>query len=181
MAANSFDTLKKVIEDNSEADEFYRAVHEWTVTTVDEDPLQQGECICGKQDLRYMYTIENLNTGLSLEYIGSMCVKHFQSRELNLQVNVLRGLFELRKKILARHEISLKEDFSRDILRWLYEEGAFPATQYNFNNGAGDYQFLVDMFNKRNQNDITQKQQTKIRGLLHYTLKPFIKNHPALG
>lgn len=42
MAVNSFDTLKRVIEDNSEADEFYRAVHEWTVTTVEEDPFQEG-------------------------------------------------------------------------------------------------------------------------------------------
>lgn len=179
MAANSFDTLKKVIEDNSEADGFYHAVHEWVVTAVDEDPHQEGECICGQQDLRYMYTIENLNTGTSLKYIGSKCVEHFESSDLNLQVNVLRGLLELRKKILARQRIDLKEDFSREILRWLHEEGAFPGTEYNGNDGSKDYYFLLDMFNKRN--DVSEAREKKIVGLLHYTLKPFIKKHPALG
>lgn len=179
MAVNSFETLKKVIEDNSVADEFFRAVHEWTVTAVEEDPLQEGECVCGQQHLRYMYTIQNLNSGLPLEYIGSTCVEHFQSSQLNLQVTVFRGLFDLRKKILASEQVSLNADFSREILRWLYEEDAFPATQFNGNDGANDYQFLLDMFNKRS--DISQGRKNKIRGLLHYTVKPFISNHPALG
>ena len=181
VAANSFETLKKVIEGHSVANDFYRAVHEWSVIAVEEDPLQEGECLCGQQDLRYKYTIRNQYTGQDLEYIGSKCVEHFQSSALTLQVNVLRGLFDLRKKMLAGQTVSLNEDFSREILKWLYEEGAFPASQYNNNNGAGDYQFLLDMFNKRNKDEITAGQHKKIRGLMYYTVKPFISNHPALG
>ena len=181
MAVNSFETLKKVIEENSQAGEFYRAVHEWTVTAVEEDPLQEGECVCGQQHLRYMYTIQNLYTGRPLEYIGSKCVEHFQSSELNLQVNVFRGLFDLRKKILAGEKVFLDEDFSREILRWLYENEAFPANQYNGNNGLNDYQFLLDMFNKRHKDRITQGQENKIWALLQYSVKPFVRDHPALG
>ncbi len=185
MAVNSFETLKKVIEANSVADDFYHAVHEWNVTAVDEHPSSEGECVCGQQHLLYMYTIQNHHTGLPLEYIGSKCVQHFQSSDLNLQVNVFRGLFELRKKILAGDQVSLTSDyFSREILKWLYEEGAFPATTYNGNNGnngGNDYRFLLDMFNKRNKDEITRGQQGKITGLLHYTVKPFVRSHPALG
>ena len=125
MVANSFETLKKVIEDNSEADHFFRAVHEWGVVAVEEDPLQEGEC--------------------------------------------------------AGERIFLEADFSRDILRWLYEAGAFPANRFNNNNGENDYLFLLDMFNKHIKDNITQPQQRKIWGLLNYTVKPFVSNHPALG
>lgn len=181
MVANSFGTLKKVIEDNSEADHFFRAVHEWRVVAVEEDPLQEGECVCGQQDLRYMYTIQNRHNGRTLQYIGSTCVEHFESSELNLQITTFRGLFDLRKKIIAGERIFLEVDFSRDILWWLYQEGAFPANRFNNNNGENDYLFLRDMFNKHIKENITQPQQKKIWGLLNYTVKPFISNHPALG
>jgi hypothetical protein len=182
MAVNSFETLKKVIEANSAANDFYRAVHEWNVTAVEEHPSNEGECLCGQQDLLYMYTIHNQHTGRLLEYIGSTCVQHFKNSALNLQVAVFRGLFELRKKILAGDRISLTTDyFSREILKWLYEEGAFPATTYNGNDGEKDYLFLLDMFNKRNKDDISPPRQRKILGLVHYTIKPFVLEHPALG
>ncbi|GGL86397.1 hypothetical protein [Glutamicibacter protophormiae] len=182
MAANSFETLKQVIEANSVANDFYNAAQEWGITSVDEHPSNEGECVCGQQHLLYMYTIQNHHTGQSLEYIGSKCVQHFQRGDLNLQVTIFRGLFELRKKILAGEHISLTSDyFSRGILAWLYDEGAFPATPYNGNDGGNDYRFLLDMFNKRNKNEISQARQNKIRGLLHYTVKPFIRYHPALG
>ena len=182
MVVNSFETLKKVIEAGSIAEDFYQAVQEWNVTSVDEHPTNEGECVCGQQHLLYMYTIQNQHTRQSLEYIGSKCVQHFQSRDLNLQVAVFRGLFDLRKKILAGDQVSLTSDyFTREMLGWLDEEGAFPATPYNHNDGGNDYRFLLDMFNKRNKDEITRGQQNKIRGLLHYTVKPFVSNHPALG
>lgn len=181
MALNSFETLKKVIEGSSVANDFYHAAQEWNVISVDEHPSSEGECLCGQQHLLYMYTIRNQHTGRPLEYIGSKCVQHFQRDDLNLQVTVFRGLFDLRTKILAGDHISLTSDcFSRGILGWLYEEAAFPATPYNYNDGGNDYRFLLDMFNKHNKHEITHGQQKKIRGLLHYTVKPFVRNHPAL-
>lgn len=129
-----------------------------------------------------MYTIRNQHTGEPLKYIGSRCVEHFKRDDLNLQVSFFRSLFELRKKILARDRILLlPEFFSRETLKWLYEEGAFPGTQYNGDDGANDYEFLRDMFNKRNKDEITPKQQNRIRGLLYYTLTPFVRDHPSLG
>lgn len=142
----------------------------------------EGECVCGQQHLLYMYTIQNQQTGQPLEFIGSKCVQHFQNSDLNLQVTVFRGLFDLRKKILAGDHISLTtECFSREMLKWLYEEGAFPDSEHNGNDGKNDYLFLLDMFNKRNKDDISSARQRKIRGLVHYTIKPFVLNHRALG
>lgn len=182
MAVNSFETLKRVIEASSIAGDFYHAVQEWNVTSVDEHPSSEGECVCGQQHLLYMYTIQNQHTGQPLEYIGSQCVRHFQRGDLNLQVTVFRGLFDLRKKILAGDHISLtSECFSRGILGWLYEEGAFRANRFNSYDGGKDYQFLLDMFNKHNKDEISQGQQNKINGLLRFTVKKFVLEHPALG
>jgi hypothetical protein len=182
MVANSFETLKKVIEDSSVAADFYRAVDEWTVTAVEEDPIGQGECVCGQQHLVYMYTIGNQKNGRKLEFIGSKCVQHFQNSGLNLQVTVFRGLFELRKKILAGDRITLtSEYFSRGILQWLYEEGAFPANEHNDGDPHRDYTFLLDMFNKRNKDDVSPARRRKINGMLYYTVNPFVRDHPALG
>lgn len=182
MAVNSFETLKKKIEANSVAGRFYQAVNEWTVTAVEEEPTGDGECICGQQELRYMYTIENPQSGRTLRYIGSTCVQHFESKDLDLQVSVFRELFELQKKFRANKAVEMNADyFSRESLKWLHQEKAFPATQYNGQDGANDYQFLLDMFNKHHKEDITSKQRGKINGLISYQIRPMVLDHPALG
>lgn len=48
MVANSFERLKKVIEAHSVADNFYHAVREWKVMSVEEHPSNEGECVCGQ-------------------------------------------------------------------------------------------------------------------------------------
>lgn len=52
--------------------------------------------------------------------------------------------------------------FSKKLLYALYEEGAFAPNKYNRYDGTNDYQFMLDMFNKRNKSEITEQQHRKI-------------------
>ena len=75
-------------------------------------------------------------------------------------------------------EVSLNEVskyFSKKLLYALYEEGAFAPNKYNRYDGTNDYQFMLDMFNKRNKSEITEQQHRKIRGLIAYSIKPFLR------
>lgn len=181
MAAHSFETLKKVIEENSVAAHFHDAVHEWTVVAVEEHPDNEGECVCGQQNLLYMYTIHNRETQENLTYIGSQCVHHFKRQDLNMQVSVFSQLLALKKAIEDGTKITLtSEHFSKALLAWLSDEGAF-NNERNGYNGEGDYAFFVKMFNKRKKEDITDAQNKKIWAMLNFQVKPFIQNHPALG
>lgn len=181
MAANSFETLKKVIEDNSVASNFYDAVHEWSVVAVEEHPQSEGECVCGQQNLLYMYTIHNKKNQNTLSYIGSQCVHHFEREDLNVQVSVFNLLLALKKAIEEGTKITLTADyFSRDLIDWLLDQGAFD-NEYNGNNGDQDHSFFLKMFNKRKKEDISDAQRKKIWVMLQHQVKPFIRNHPALG
>ena len=68
----------------------------------------------------------------------------------------------------------LPELFSRKLLGWLYEQGAFD-TAYNRYDGEEDYEFMLTMFNKRNKDLITPKQHKKIKGILLNSIRPFLE------
>ena len=57
----------------------------------------------------------------------------------------------------------------------LYEEGVFEPNKFNRYDGNNDYQFMLDMFNKRNKSEITEQQHRKIRSLMAYSIKPFLR------
>lgn len=63
--------------------------------------------------------------------------------------------------------------FSRSLLAHLYEEGCFQPNKFNGFEARKDYQFLVDMFNKRSEP--SEKQQGKIWVLLHKTIIPYLE------
>ncbi|MEZ2390208.1 hypothetical protein AB6813_11780 [bacterium RCC_150] len=181
MTADSFETLKRVVEAESVASDFHHAVHEWSVVELEEHPTGEGECVCGQQNLVKMFTIRNHRNGAELFPIGSHCVNHFGREDLDLQVTVLSDLLSLRKAILEGKRITLtSEYFSRAMLKWPYDEGAFPADQWNDGDAERDYVFLVDMFNKRNKDDISRKQEAKIYMMLKHKVLPFVRDHEAL-
>lgn len=160
---------------------FHDAVHEWAVVAVEEHPNREGECVCGQQNLLYMYTIYNSKNEETLSYIGSQCVHHFKRQDLDVQVSVFSQLLALKRAIEDGKKITLTSDyFSRDLLEWLFTEGAFNY-EGNGNNGGGDYAFFLKMFNKRKKEDISVSQNQKIWAMLNFQVKPFIQNNPALG
>lgn len=181
MAAHSFETLKKVIEDHSVAAHFHDAVHEWAVVAVEEHPESKGECLCGQQNLLYMYTIFNSKKQETLSYIGSQCVHHFKRQELDMQVSVFSQLLALKRAIEDGKKITLTSDyFSKALLGWLFAEGAFDSERNGYN-GEEDYAFFLQMFNKRKKEDISDARNRKIWAMMNFQVKPFIQNHPALG
>lgn len=64
------------------------------------------------------------------------------------------------------------EHFSRKLLLYLYEEGAFKPTQYNDYNPVNDYHFMLDMFNKRTR---TENQNRKATSIILNSIKPFLQ------
>ena len=131
-----------------------------------------------KENLRYLFTIRNRETGRSLYPIGSSCImKKFERDDLDYEVDVQMDMYRFSAcygKRGERIELTSKY-FSKKLLYALYEEGAFAPNKYNRYDGTNDYQFMLDMFNKRNKSEITEQQHRKIRGLIAYSIKPFLR------
>lgn len=181
MALHSLEKLREAVTAASQAQIFSVATREWTVIRLEEDPTESGECVCGHPNLVKLFTIRNDRNGNELFPIGSKCVEHFGEDVLNLQVRVLSRLLALRQALNTGSPVGLDSTyFSRDVLLWLWERGAFPETQWNRYNGENDYEFLVKMFNKRNKEEISDPQHRKIRTLLMRYIKPFLRDHEAL-
>ena len=134
------------------------------------------ECVCGKENLRYLFTIRNRETGRSLYLIGSSCIEKFERDDLDYEVDVQMDMYRLAHAMERGERIELTSKyFSKKLLYALYEEGAFAPNKYNRYDGTNDYQFMLDMFNKRNKSEITEQQHRKIRGLIAYSIKPFLR------
>jgi hypothetical protein len=164
--------IQHVIE-NSVASTWESAVLEWEVFDCEEDETLESSCICGKEELRYLFTIRNTQNGNLLFPIGSSCIKKFERDDLDEEVAVKEQLFRLLHAIENNRFITLSSDyFSRKLLRYLYEIDAFEATEYNNFNPYNDYQFLLDMFNKRMR---TEKQEKKATAIILNSIRPFLR------
>jgi hypothetical protein len=151
------------------------AVQEWEIYDCEEDESASSSCICGKENIRYLYTIRNVINSNMLSPIGSSCIKKFERDDLKEEISVREGMFTLLHAIRENEYISLSSEFfTRRLLQALLEQGAFKATQYNNFDGENDYQFLLDMFNKRNKDSITTAQHRKIRAILVSSIRPFL-------
>ena len=163
--------IQRVI-DNSESDIWESAVFEWEIFDWEEDETLESSCICGKENLRYLFTIRNTLNGNILYPIGSSCIKKFERADLDEEAAVKEQLFKLLHAIENNRFLTLSSEFfSRKLLRHLYEIGAFKPTQYNNYNPEEDYQFMLDMFNKRSR---TMKQEKKVTAIILNSIKPFL-------
>ena len=160
--------------DYSISDNWEDAVQEWDILDCVEDHSRRESCICGKENLYYLFTIKNRYNGNTLFPIGSSCIEKFGRTDLSEQAGIQEGMFRLYHAIENGTYISLSPDFfSRKILRHLYEVGAFD-TSYNHYNGMQDYEFMLKMFNKRNKADITMAQHKKIRAIIVASVRPYL-------
>ena len=156
------------------------AVQEWVVDDCEEDNSLSSACICGKERLRYLYTIYNKETRAKLFPIGSCCIKKSEREDMNEAISVTEGMFRLLHAIRDGEYIRLTpEFFSRKLLKKLYDEGAFVPNQYNQFDGFNDYQFMLDMFNKRDKSSITGPQHRKIRGIIVGSIRPHLEKQLA--
>lgn len=175
--SNYFQTLIKDVMDNSESEYWEDAVTEWEIVDVQEDERLEESCICGKEHLRYLFTIKNQLNGNELYPIGSSCIKKFERDDLKLQVDVKEQLFKLLHAVEDNQYLQLSSEFfSRKLLRYLLDIGAFEPNQWNNYNPEDDYRFMLDMFNKRTRTD---KQNNKATAIILNSIKPFLQTELA--
>jgi hypothetical protein len=167
--------LIKRVMDASFGSTWEEAVQEWEIVDCEEDETSTSMCVCGKENIRYLYTIQNRETGCVISPIGSSCIQKFEREDLSERAAVLEEMFKLYKAIRHGERIELTSDFfSRRLLFALYKDGAFSPSEYNGYCEYNDYKFLLDMFNKRIKSDITMRQRSKIRGLIAYSIRPYL-------
>ena len=69
-----FNKLIQTVIELSESDSWEDAVTEWLIEDCEEDEMCKGTCICGKEKLRYLFTIRNTYNQNILFPIGSSCI-----------------------------------------------------------------------------------------------------------
>lgn len=166
----------RVIE-KSIASDWENAVLEWEVFDCEEDETLLSSCICGKEELRYLFTIKNIKNGNTLYPIGSSCIKKFERDDLNEDVSIKEQLFKLLHAIENNVFITLSSDlFSRKLLGYLLDEGAFQANSYNGFDPEVDCDFLLKMFNKRDKDNISMAQRRKISAIIMNSIRPYLRS-----
>lgn len=177
MRSQYVENLIRTVIDNSYSDSWDAAVTEWEIIDCEEDDELQGECICGKENLKYLYTIRNKITRKILFPIGSSCIQKFRQANLNDEIKIREGMFKLYRAISSNQRIELNSSFfTRNLLRALYEDGAFDS-EYNCYHGERDYDFMLTLFNKRNKETISSAQWRKVNAILAFSIKPYLRNN----
>ena len=107
--------------------------------------------------------------------VGSCCIKKFNRADLNEKITVKEKLFKLYHAVDTNQFLSLDNElFSRKLIKYLCKEGAFLSSNPNYSEETS-YKFFLDMFNKRNKEDITPAQDKKIKAILLNNIIPFVK------
>ena len=111
--------------------------------------------------------------------IGSSCIKKFNRNDLNEQTSITEKLFKLYHAVGNNQFLSLSTDlFNRKLLQYLYKERAFYLENGKYGEDE-NYEFLLQMFNKRDKNSITSGQRRKIVAILLNNIKPFVQKRLA--
>lgn len=165
----------QTIVNASAASTWEAAVCEWEIIGCIEDPTHSESCVCGHENLRYIFTIENLLNGNVITNIGSSCIKKFERDELNNDATCWKMVFKL-ISVASKAGNLLKVPFeapyySRKLLWFFYEHDVFKATRCNGYDEFADYEFMIDMFNARNR---TTAQNRKVNAILEYNVRPFL-------
>ena len=151
-----FDNLKKRVIELSESKIWEYAVREWAIIDCEIDNSLSESCVCGKENLKYLFTIRNTLNRNRLCPIGSICINRFGREDLDYEVSVYEDMFRLVHAVEKREYIELTPGFfSRKLLGYLYDNGAFVPSAYNGYDAQKDYRFMLDMFNKRNKEEIS--------------------------
>ena len=172
---SSIEQLAKVVLEKSESKNWDIAIKEWDLVDTNEDIGASSTCVCGKTGLRYLHRITNFINHQSIYPIGSCCIKRFNRTDLNVKIDVEEKLFKLYHAVGSNQFLSLSPElFSRKLIKYLYAHGAFDSNNPSYS-AKNDYQFFLDMFNKRNKAFITIKQDKKIKAILLNNIRPFVQ------
>ncbi|VWL84954.1 hypothetical protein [Oceanivirga miroungae] len=149
--------------------EWYLAVHEWNIIGFYDDEECESECVCGKKGIRYLYKIVNRYNKNILYPIGSSCIRKFAREDMNEDISLYEQLLRLTSEYSRTGKVLLdSEFFSRRLINYFYDKGCFG----NNDNAEKNRDFLINMFNKRNQP--TENQEKYIWSLLNKNIKPYL-------
>ena len=170
-----YENLIKTVLELSEKHVWEEAVREWEICDCEIDEDLSKSCVCGKEHLKYLFTIRNTENGNELYPIGSTCINKFGREDLDYEVSVYKDMFRLIHAVENRKYIELtSEYFSEKLLRYLYDHDVFKPNEYNDFNGKNDFDFLLMAFKKRNKHEISDKRKSKIKAIIRNAIIPFI-------
>lgn len=176
---SSFEQLVKVVLSKSESKRWEDALKEWDLYDTDEDEDASSVCVCGKTGIRYLHKIKNIINHKTIYPVGSCCIKKFNRADLNEKISVKEKLFKLYHAVEQKEYLNLDtEIFSRKLINYLYEQGAFDSSNPIFP-AESNHSFFLEMFNKRNKEDITEAQHRKIRAIMINNIIPFVRKQLA--
>lgn len=115
------ENLIKTVMDKSWGNTWEEAVQEWDIIDCAEDNSLSRSCICGKEQIKYLYRLHNRKTNQWLFPIGSSCIKKFQRKDLQekqqLQKQCLNYYMLLEIiNICSYHLICLVENFLKNYM-----------------------------------------------------------------
>lgn len=175
-ATQYFLNLVKEVTKVSESQTWELAVKEWEIIDCEIDVSLSKSCVCGKDRLKYLFTIKNVKNGNVLYPIGSSCIKQFNRDELDYEISVYEDMFKLIHAYKNKEYIELNSKFfTRNLLEYLYRNDVFQPNKFNGFDAEEDYWFMLEMFNKRNKEDIEESQQRKIKAIILNSIFPFIQ------
>ncbi|WP_322154758.1 hypothetical protein [Paratractidigestivibacter sp.] len=169
--------LPKVVLEASSSKVWDTAIAEWHIVSCHDNGDASGDCLCGHEGIRYECTIRNSVNGNELSPIGSTCILKFANDDLKKEIEGWKAAIKLLEALETRRPGVVLDGLNRDffshrLYTFLYEKGAFPANRYNGYDGKNDYEFMVDMFNKRTPP--TEKQRNKIYMVLNNGIFPWL-------
>lgn len=165
----------------SEAEDWENARREWKVTDCIEDVGCSGECVCGKENLRYLFTIVNIENGNTLFPIGSTCIEKFEIDEMAEEQKCWRQAMSLMNEAVRlgrdNYVPFTSKFFSRKLLWFIYEKNGFHDVRKDPDEDEdrmySRYTFMLNMFNKRSR---TEKQEQLITVYMKYAIYPWLRN-----
>lgn len=172
MEATKYELINSVIQ-LSDHKLWDLAVTEWEIFDCIDSESCDGKCICGHENIRYMFTIRNVRNGNELFPIGSQCIKKFERQDLTSEVAIYEKLFKLLGEFKRTGYVEFSSKyFSKKLLKFLWDKKCFKATKFNCFDPENDYVFLLDMFNKHSPK--SDRQNKKIKALIRQNIVPFL-------
>lgn len=130
----NFRKLAAAVVAKSVSNEWEQAKMEWKVKSMHvAGDTEDNTCVCSKEDLMYLFTIENTVNGNLLFPIGSVCINRFGRSDLNQSVAALTDVQALVQWTPAYiDEVSPKTNFSRKGIDYLHKQGAITLGERNW-------------------------------------------------
>ncbi len=176
MPINYEENFIEEIVFNSISDNWEEASKEWKIINCLEDYSGSEQCVCGRNEIKYSYTIKNKYNGNIIYPIGGACIRKFKTKEIEEEIVFSESLFKLLHAVEDGENILLTSKyFSEELLHILYIKGAFPANVHNDFSPYKDFGFMIRMFRVKDKKVITHSQQDKINYIIDEFIVPFLE------